>query len=168
MNNDVEPMKEILRKLNERISDKASAVVTESTATPEFSAALSTKKTEQGVAVSHYEIVAEKRTVNEGLTKRFYNIRDNRTDEIVHDGLGLFESAMGIVKHLLYTHDENKAANLVELDAAYVGHMTETYGYKKRLTRLDESTTQHDVAAAKYSNSRQKLAKAKMQILKAL
>jgi hypothetical protein len=57
---------------------------------------------------------------------------------------------------------------ILDLDQEYVGAMMETYGYKRRLKRLDESSVQYDVTSAKYSNSRSKLSAAKMKLLKAL
>lgn len=164
----VNAMADVLRKLESGTGSAAKDIVTESRRKPELGFAVEAERTETGVTVSRFDIRTEKKTVSEGLKKTFYHVVDNRTGEMVAEDLGLFESAMGIVKHLLYTKKENAAQELIRLDAAYVGNMVETYGLKKRMSRLDESTTQYDVAAAKYSQSRQKLSKAKMNILKAL
>lgn len=164
----VNAMADVLRKLEGNAGSAAQEIVTESKRNPDLGFAVEAQRTELGVSVSRYDIRTEKKTVSEGLKKTFYHVVDNRTGEMVAEDLGLFESAMGIVKHLLYTKKTNAVDELIQLDTAYVGNMMETYGLKRRMKRLDESTAQYDVAAAKYSQSRQKLSAAKMNILKAL
>lgn len=165
---DTAAMADVLRKLQAATGEAAREVVTESKKKPDLGVALQAQRTDTGVTVSRYDIRSEKKTVQEGLVKTFYHVVDNKTGMEIHTDLGLFESAMGVVKHLLYTKDENKMRRLIDLDQEYVGAMMETYGYKKRMTRLDESSVQYDVASAKYSNARNKLSAAKVKILKAL
>lgn len=165
---EVEAMGDVLRRLQEVTGAFSETLVTESKTNPDIGIAIQAERTETGVSVSRYDIRTEKKTVQEGLTKTFYNVIDNRTGETLHNNLGLFETAMGVVKHLLYTQNDNKMHRLLDLDQEYVGAMMETYGYKTRMQRLDESSVQYDVASAKYSNSKQKLSAAKMKILKAL
>jgi len=165
---DAAAMHDVLAKLQEATNGAAYEMVNESQQDLELATAVNTQRNEQGVSVSRYDIRTEKKTVSEGLKKTFYYVVDNQTGRIVHDDLGLFESAMGIVKHMLYTKKQNKIDRIVELDQAYVGYVVETYGYKTRLTRLDESEVQYDVASAKYSNSKSKMQQAKMLLLKAL
>ena len=165
---EVGAMHDVLAKLQEATNGTAYGVVNESKKDPNLAVAMNTTRTEAGVSVSRYDIRSEKKTVQEGLVKTFYSVVDNRTGKVVHDDLGLFESAMGIVKHKLYTQNDNKLQRVVELDQEYVGAMMETYRYKRRLKQLDESSVQHDVTSAKYSNSRNKLSAAKMKLLKAL
>ena len=161
-------MADVLRKLQAVTGDVAKTVVTESKINPDLGVAVQAKKTESGVSVSRYDIRADRREIQEGATKTFYQVVDNRNGHIVYDGLGLFESAMGAVKHLLYTKDENRLERLLNLDREYVGAMMELYSCKSRMRRLDESSVQYDVTAAKYSNARNKLQAAKIKILKAL
>lgn len=161
-------MADVLRKLQEATGNAAQELVTDSKENPSLGFALEAQRTETGVSVSRYEIKTEKKTVQEGLVKTFYHVVDNTTGKTIHRDVGLFETAMGIVKHRLYTKNENKLRRLVDLDREYVGAMMETYGYKKRMSRLDESTVQYDVAAAKYSNAKERLTAIKMKILKAL
>lgn len=161
-------MAEVLRKLQNVTGERFTTMVTENVDEPEFSAAINTTRTETGVSVSRYDIRTEKKTVQEGLKKTFYHIVDNQTGAMLYEDLGLFETAMGIVKHTLYTKNDNKIDRLVELDQEYVGAIMEAYGYKKRLKRLDESSLQYDIATAKYTNIRTKVTTTKMKILKAL
>lgn len=165
----IDAMAELMRKMNANtVTTMAESVVAESKNNPDLGVAVEAQRTDRGVTVSRYEIKTNKKVVHEGLEKTFYSIVDNRTYDTLYDDIGLFESAMGIVKHLLYTEDHRKVKRLVELDASYVGLLLETYGYKKRLKRLDESSLQYDIASAKYSNTRTKLGTVKKHILKAL
>jgi hypothetical protein len=161
-------MAEVLRKLQNVTKNTVTTVVTEGMDKPDFNVAVNTTRTKSGVSISRYDIQTEKKLVQEGLKKTFYRIIDNRTDKLIYEDLGLFESAMGIVKHMLYTHNTQRIERLIELDQEYVGAIMETYGYKQRMRRLNESSVQYDVAAAKYSKSRTKMATTKMKILKAL
>jgi hypothetical protein len=165
---EVGEMYDVLKKLQEATGQSANTIVSETKTNPELGMAVNSTRTESGVTVSRYDIKTEKKTVQEGLSKTFYYIVDNRSEKILHDDIGLFESAMGVVKHLLYTDTPRKVDRILELDQEYVGAMMETYGYKQRLKRLDESTVQHDVVAAKYSNCRTKMSTAKMKLLKAI
>jgi len=161
-------MADVMRKLQAATGEAAYEMVAESASDADLGVAINTTRTEAGVSVSRYDIRATKKTVQEGINKTFYNITDNKTGTMLYDDLGLFETAMGVVKHTLFTKDENKVRRLLSLDQEYVGAVMEVYGLKNRLQRLDESSVQYDVASAKYSNSRTKLSAAKMKLLKAL
>jgi hypothetical protein len=165
---EVGAMHDVLAKLQEATNGAAYSVVDEGKNNPELAAAVNTSRTETGVSISRYDIRSDKKTVQEGLVKTFYSIVDNRSGKVIYSDLGLFESAMGVVKHKLYTKDDNKVQRVLDLDQEYVGAMMETYGYKRRLKQLNESSVQHDVTSAKYSNSRTKLSAAKIKLLKAL
>ncbi len=167
-NEDTAAMADVLRKLQETTGAFSQDIVNESKKQPDLGVAVQAQRTKAGVSVSHYDIQTEKKTVHEGLTKTFYHVVDNKTGEIVYEDLGLFETAMGIVKHLLYTNNSQKLSRLVDLDQEYVGAMMETYGYKTRLKRIDESSVKYDVTSAKYSNAKSRLGAVKMKILKAL
>ena len=165
---DIGAMAEVMRKLQEVSGNAAHTIVTESKTNPELDAAVNTTRTATGVTISRYDIRTEKQTVQEGLQKTFYYVVDNTTGDTVFSDLGLFESAMGVVKHKLYTQDDTKVQRIIDLDQEYVGAMMETYGYKRRLKRIDESSVQFDVTSAKYSNSKTKLSMTKAKLLKAL
>lgn len=164
----IDAMADILKKLQGTTDILTEDIAEEAKKRPDLGFAVEAQRTTSGVSVSRYDIVTEKKTISEGLKKTFYHIIDNETMETVYRDLGLFETAMGIVKHTLYSQDEKRVKRLLELDTSYVGIMTETYGYKQRLKRLDESTTQYDVASAKYSNNKSKLSTVKMHILKTI
>jgi hypothetical protein len=166
--NEVAAMTDVLRKLQEISGTVAQGVVTESKTNPELNTAVNTRRTATGVTISRYDIRTQKKTVQEGLQKTFYYIVDNTTGDVIYDDLGLFESAMGIVKHKLYTENNNSVQRILDLDQEYVGVMMETYGYKRRLKRIDESSVQFDVTSAKYSNSKTKLGLTKTKLLRAL
>jgi len=161
-------MADVLQKLQKASSQSAHDMVTESRKAPDLGVALQATKTEEGVSISYYDIRTEKKIVHESLRKTFYTIYDNKTKSMIYEDLGLFESAMGIVKHMLYTKHEHKIDRILELDAAYIGAMLETYSHKTRLQRLDESSVQFDVVSAKYSNCKDKMASAKLRLLKSL
>jgi len=161
-------MHDILNRLQEATGAFSQEIVTESKTKPDLGMAVHAQRTETGVSVSRYDIRAEKKTVQEGLVKTFYRVIDTRTGTTIHSDLGLFETAMGIVKHTLFTQDDHKVQRLIDLDQEYVGAMMETYGYKSRLKRLDESSIQYNVASAKHSNSRTKMQASRMKLLKAL
>lgn len=165
----VNAMADVLRKLETATSSAAQELVTESKRQPDLGFAIEAQRTEEdGVSVSRYKIVREKKMVSEKLRKNFYHIVDNTTGERVYEDMGLFETAMGVVKHELYTQDDNKIQRILQLDTEYTGLVTETYAYKNKMKRLDESSVQYDVAAAKYSRAREKLSGTKSKILKAL
>lgn len=161
-------MADVLRKLQDATGEAAREMVTESASDPELDMAWKTQRTEDGVSVSRYDIRTEKKVIGEGLKKTFYHVVDNETGEIVHEDFGLFETAMGMVKHMLYTHNGEKMNRLTALDQEYINSVVEMHGYKTRLKRLDESSSKYDVASAKYSNARSRLQATKMKILKAI
>lgn len=161
-------MADVLKKLENSTKQSAETIVSESRKNPDLGFAVNAEKTEAGIAAGRFEIVLEKKTVSEGLNKTFYYVKNRKTNEIIYEDLGLFETAMGVVKHMMFTEDQRRIDRLIELDSSYVGYLKETYGLKKKLQRLDESSTKHEVALAKYSNSRDKLSAVKLRILKAL
>jgi len=161
-------MADVLRKLQDATGDAAREIVTESSTDPELDMAWKTERTNDGVSVSRYSIRTEKKVIGESLKKTFYHVIDNETEELVHEDFGLFETAMGMVKHMLYTHNGEKMNRLVALDQEYVNSVVELHGYKSRLKRLDESSSKHDVVSAKYSNAKSRLQATKMKILKAI
>ncbi len=164
----VHAMAEVLRKLEASTATAATEMVAESKRNPDLGFAIEAQRTDTGVVVSHYEIVREKKMVAEKLRKNFYHVIDSHTGDRVYEDMGLFETAMGVVKHELYSQDENKIQRILALDSEYTGLVTETYSYKNKMQRLDESSVQYDVAAAKYSRAKEKLSGVKMKILKAL
>jgi len=167
-NSETAAMHDVLARLQEATGVFSETIVSESKKNPDLGVAINTQRTDNGVSVSRYDIRTEKKPMQEGIKKTFYYIVDNRTGEMVHEDLGLFETAMGVVKHMLFTEDERKVKRILDLDQEYVGAMMEIYSHKQRLARLDESEVQYDVITAKYSNAKTKLGAAKLKLLKAL
>ncbi len=159
---DVDAMSKILQQLDASTKQ----IVTEHKNDPDMNFAMNIKKdqADNSVAISEYRIVPVKGNLS-GFAKTFYNITNS--DGVLYENLGLYESAMGIVKHLLYTKKEFKVQNILDQDSAYLGYLSEAMGYKKRLSTLTEGVA-HDVASAKYSNAREKMSAAKNKILKSI
>ena len=161
-------MGDILKNLQAATEKAAKGIVEDSFHEPVLGLLIQMQRTEAGVVVLDYHIEVEKKTVQEGLNKNFYKITNKQKDHIMFSELGLFESAVGICQHLLYTGDEKKIEKIVEIDAMYVGTMLETYGYKKRLAKLDDNSVEYDIIIAKYLNCKSKLEPIKMQLLQSL
>ena len=167
-NTDVNEMYGVLTKLQEATGAFTNNYGAENKVDPELSVAVNATRNKSNVSVSHYDIFSEKKIVQEGLAKTFYSIIDKNTGDSIHSDLGLFESAMGVVKHLLYTGNDQRINRILALDQEYVSIMMETYGYKHKLRRLDESMSRYDVTLAKYSDCKTKLSAVKMKLLKTL
>lgn len=161
-------MADVLRKLKDVTDRAVNSVVSDHKHDSVLEMAVNTTKTIAGVSVAQYEITTAKKQLVEGVIKTFYNIVDTGTQEVLYKDLALFESAMGIVKNLLYVHNPDKVTHLANLDAAYMGCLIETYAHKQKLKQLNENSVKFDVVTAKYSNSMTKMKMAKMQILKSL
>ena len=97
-----------------------------------------------------------------GKQKRFYNVVD--CDKIIHRELGLFETAMGIVKNLMLGKS-SRVQELVSYDNSYMDNLYEVYMHN---TRIKRGTVNEDVAVAKLSKAKSKVAEAKSKILKRL
>lgn len=158
-------MADVLRKFKTATSDSVTDLVNESRHDQELDMAINTTRTHNGVTVSKFDIVTERKDMGNGLAKTFYNVIDNDTGEKVYSNLALFESAMGLVKHELYTNNYQKIQRLVSLDQEYVGLVLELLSYKQKLKTLTEDTVKFDVTSAKYSNVKEKLKIAKKKIL---
>jgi hypothetical protein len=112
------------------------------------------------VSVGKYNVVMEKKTVIPGVKKTFYKITDNNGDALYSD-IALFESAMGVVKGLLFNN--NKVKKILDLDAKYAGYLAETAVYQYKAKTLNESYKK-DVAVAKQGNAATKMMAIKNQI----
>ena len=106
----------------------------------------------------------EKTTIVPGIRKTFYNIKDG--NEVIHKELALFETAMGIVKGLLFDND-SKVNRLLELDNRYASSLQEAATYKMKCKTIVESS-KHDIAMAKQGAAVCKMKEIKKQIKSAL
>jgi len=153
-------MYDILNKLNSL--DSTSKIVAERAENDvELEMAITQKVTETSVSVQNYriDIVLQEFA---GKQKRFYNVVDG--DKIIHRELGLFETAMGIVKNLMLGKS-SRVQELVTHDNSYMDNLYEVYMHN---TRIKRGTVNEDVAVAKLSKAKSKVAEAKSKILKRL
>lgn len=156
-----EGMLSILQKLDEATTQVTKEIVKESENDIELSAI---NKKGDTVSVNNYEITMEKTTIVPGIRKTFYNIKDG--DEIIHEELALFETAMGIVKGLLFDNS-SKVERLLELDNRYASTLQEAATYKMKCKTIVESY-KHDIAMAKQGAAVSKMKEIKKQIKSAL
>jgi hypothetical protein len=154
-------MLSILQKLDEATTQVTKEIVKESEHDIELSAI---DKKGDTVTVNNYEITMEKTTIVPGIKKTFYNIKEG--DEIIHKELALFETAMGIVKGLLFDN-YSKVDRLLELDNRYASSLQEAATYKMKCKTIVESS-KHDIAMAKQGAAVYKMKEIKKQIKSAL
>lgn len=154
-------MLSILQKLDEATTQVTKEIVKESENDIELSAI---DKQGDTVRVNNFEITMEKTTIVPGIRKTFYNIKEG--DEIIHEELALFETAMGIVKGLLFDND-SKVDRLLELDNRYASSLQEAATYKMKCKTIVESY-KHDIAMAKQGAAVSKMKEIKKQIKSAL
>ncbi|MDA9992231.1 hypothetical protein N9E03_00945 [bacterium] len=154
-------MLSILQKLDEATTQVTKEIVKESEHDIELSAI---DKKGDTVTVNNYEITMEKTTIVPGIKKTFYNIKEG--DEIIHSELALFETAMGIVKGLLFDN-YSKVDRLLELDNRYASSLQEAATYKMKCKTIVESS-KHDIAMAKQGAAVYKMKEIKKQIKSAL
>ena len=152
-----EGMLSILQKLDEATTQVTKEIVKESEHDIELSAI---DKKGDTVRVNNYEITMEKTTIVPGIKKTFYNIKEG--DEIIHSELALFETAMGVVKGLLFNND-SKVNRLLELDNRYASSLQEAATYKMKCKTIVESS-KHDIAMAKQGAAVYKMKEIKKQI----
>lgn len=158
---DAEGMLSILQKLDEATTQVTKEIVKESQNDIELSAI---DKKGDTVRVNNYEITMEKTTIVPGIKKTFYNIKEG--NKVIHSELALFETAMGIVKGLLFDND-SKVNRLLELDNRYASSLQEAATYKMKCKTIVESS-KHDIAMAKQGAAVYKMKEIKKQIKSAL
>jgi len=156
-----EGMLSILQKLDEATTQVTKDIVKESENDIELSAI---DKKGDTVRVNNYEITMEKTTIVPGIKKTFYNIKEG--NKVIHSELALFETAMGIVKGLLFDND-SKVNRLLELDNRYASSLQEAATYKMKCKTIVESS-KHDIAMAKQGAAVYKMKEIKKQIKSAL
>lgn len=171
MNNDSKAMYDILTKLhqanprmmNKKVEVVANDLIEAADADVDLKVALTSKIEESSVTVQNYRIDI---VLNEfaGREKRFYNIVETGTNRIVHQDLALFETAMGIVKKYITGKDSYKIRELEKYDMEYTNALYEIWMHQSRARKgINEN-----VALAKASNAKAKVADAKRKILQKL
>ena len=155
---DAAGMLNILEKLEAATTSAAQTIVTESKEDITLSAGAIQNNT---VTVGKYNVVMEKKVVVEGIKKTFYSVTDKKGD-VIYGDIALFESAMGIVKGLLFNKD-HAINKIVTLDSRYGSHLSEAALYQYKAKTLKEEYKK-DVAVAKQSHSISKMTQIKKQI----
>lgn len=111
--------------------------------------------------VGEYNIILEKKKIV-GYDKTYYHIVDQDNNKIYND-ISLFESAMAIVKQLLFKQDAEKIKKIVQLDEKYDHHLCDAAVLKSRAKTLTESA-RIDILEAKRSDCASKMSYLKKQI----
>jgi hypothetical protein len=146
---EVDEMYNILSKLNEATNAAATNVVKQS----------STVKSENdNVGIGGYHIVLNKQIV-EGFKKTYYTITQDGTE--IYENLALFESAMAIVKKLMF--NKNGIEKIVDYDNRYASVLLEAAQYKNRMKVITEGV-KYDIYVAKHTSAVDKMKNIKRQI----
>lgn len=159
-------MEDILRKFEQATTESTKRIVTESASNPDVMVALNTTKSQTGIRVASYEIIPEKVEMS-GLKKNYYKIVDTAYDEVLYKDISLFETAMSITKRLMLGKKLNDIETIIRLDQSYDANLLESYSYKYKMKRINESV-KRDVYEAKYTNALGKVKSIKERILKTL
>jgi len=154
-------MLEILQKLDEATTKVTKNIIKESRDDIELAAM---NKKGNSVKVEKFEIVLEKARVVPGIKKTFYNIKEG--NKTLYKQIALFETAMAIVKGLLFDNN-SKVDRLLELDCKYRSALTEAAEHRVRCKTITE-TNKLDIAMAKQSHAVYKMRDIKNQIKSAL
>lgn len=154
-------MLEILQKLDEATTKVTKNIIKETRDDIELAAM---NKKGNSVRVEDYEIILEKAQVVPGIKKTFYNIKQG--NKIIHEQLSLFETAMGVVKGLLFEND-SKIERLLDLDNRYISALQEAATYKVKCRTINEQN-KIDIAMAKQGAAVSKMKDIKNQIKSAL
>lgn len=155
-------MYDILAKLEKATMSAAIKVAEESEYDTPLIAAGAIQSADSINIDGNYRIDIVERKVIDGVKKKFYNIKDEN-NTLLYEELALFESAMGIVKHMMFNKNEGKIEKIVKLDDRYNGYLTEAAIYKYKSLTLNEGY-KVDVAVAKQGNAMHKLQSIKKQI----
>ena len=150
-------MLEILQKLDEATTKVTKNIIKESRDDIELAAM---NKKGNSVKVEKFEIVLEKARVVPGIKKTFYNIKEG--NKTLYKQIALFETAMAIVKGLLFDNN-SKVDRLLELDCKYRSALTEAAEHRVRCKTITE-TNKLDIAMAKQSHAVYKMRDIKNQI----
>jgi len=155
-------MYDILAKLEKATSKAAVNILKESEHDTPLIAATAVQTHDTIEIAGKYKIELVEKYVIDTVKKKFYNIKDS-TDTLVHEDIALFESAMGIVKHLMFKNNTGKIEKIVRLDERYASYLAEAAMYKFKTITLTEDY-KIDVALAKQGNAVSKLTSIKKQI----
>lgn len=154
-------MYNILHKLEEATKKAADKVILEAENDTSVLAAVATKENNNISINGDYNIELVQKYVIDGVKKKYYNIKDSEGN-VLYEDIALFESAMGIVKNLMF-EKSHKVDEIAKLDERYASYLTEAAIYKQR-SQTAKDVYRVDVAVAKQGNAVQKMGSIKKQI----
>lgn len=154
-------MYNILHKLEEATKKAADKVISEAENDTSVLAAVATKENNNISINGDYNIELVQKYVIDGVKKKYYNIKDSEGN-VIYEDIALFESAMGIVKNLMF-EKSHKVDEIARLDERYASYLTEAAIYKQR-SQTAKDVYRVDVAVAKQGNAVQKMGSIKKQI----
>lgn len=154
-------MYNILHKLEEATKKAADKVISEAENDTSVLAAVATKENNNISINGDYNIELVQKYVIDGVKKKYYNIKDSEGN-VLYEDIALFESAMGIVKNLMF-EKSHKVDEIAKLDERYASYLTEAAIYKQR-SQTAKDVYRVDVAVAKQGNAVQKMGSIKKQI----
>jgi hypothetical protein len=160
-------MADILSKLESATESNTVALNEASEQNIDLKMAMGTERNATGVSIADYEIIVEKQTVGR-IIKNFYTIQEKATGTNLHTDLGLFETAMSVVKRLMLNKGTHVISRIIEADSQYTGALLESYDYKRRLASDKLTESKEDIYQAKYDSANEKMRIAKSKILKTL
>jgi hypothetical protein len=158
---DARAMYEILQKLDEA-TKATTSVITEESTDSSMLTAVALKENNSISINGDYNVEIVQKYVIDGVKKKYYNVKD-ADGNVLYEDVALFESAMGIVKHLMFDKAPHKVDEIARLDERYAGYLTEAAIYKQKSMGITE-TYKTDVYVAKQGNAIQKMGNCKKQI----
>ena len=162
VSSDAKAMYKILQKLDEATTNATKKAITEEDTESSMLTAVALKENDNITINGNYNVEIVQKYVIDGVKKKYYNVKDAEGN-VLYEDVALFESAMGIVKHLMFGKTEHKVDQIAKLDERYAGYLTEAAMYKQKSMTLTESY-KTDVYVAKQGNAIQKMANCKKQI----
>ena len=144
------------KQLRETVDDLAKEALKD----VELAIAMTQTVTENSLEVQNYRIdIVEHEFA--GRKKKFYNIIDTEINETLQTELGLFETALAMVKAYMLGKS-NTIQELENHDMEYCNALYEVYMHKNKKYVLE------DISLAKIDNATRKLQEAKQKIIRKL
>lgn len=124
------------------------------------------ERTKLGVKFARYEITLDRIPYGD-MIKNYYDVIEVSSGNRIYVGVSLFESAMGIIKHLMFNYDLFRCNRIMALDRTYDSHMLETYALRQKISEKC-STDAYAIYEAKLSTAVDKARYAKSKILRTI
>ena len=157
-------MKEIMRRLNQGVTNSVERIVENDNTDLKFASALVTEKTDRGVKVGSWEI-----KMYEENGQKTYDVCHVQTEEPIARDLTLYESALTISK-LLNAHvsiNSHQIRNVLALEDEFAKTRNEAATFKRKMRRMTESNNLFEahVAEARFNESRTAAVKLRDRII---